>query len=199
MKQEFYDYEYFVDGKKGGAGIFDTDAISIVKRLKTWGVKEFFDMGCGIGCLIAEARRQGIDAYGCDFSKYAVEWSDPEAKPYMFLQDITKPIKAELIGKKFEWVLLYGMLEHLENEEQVRSAMENALKIVSPIGKIYCLICLEPRHDESSHHFLCSRDWWLEFFKGYELHDISKHYFEGMGEITITKVARDELFILERI
>lgn len=199
MKQDFYDYDYFVGGKKGGAGVFDSDAIVITQRFKKWGVKEFFDMGCGIGCLIGEARREGIDAYGCDFSEYSLEWSDPEAKPYMFLQDITKPIKEEIAGKKFDWVILYGVLEHIETEDQVKVAMKNALNLLKPDGKIHCLICERIRHDEVSHHFLKTRDWWLEFFCSYKLHDISKHYYEGMGEENIPRIAREELFVLERI
>ena len=200
MKQDFYDVDYFAH-KKGGGDSETGVCIPIVKRFKKWGIQEFFSMGCGRGNLIAEARKQGIDAYGCDFSEYASEHANPEAKPYMFLQDITKRFnRLEVdIKKKFDWVLLYGVLEHLETEEQARQATENAVEILKLDGKIFCLICEGERDDEISHHLLRSRDWWFGFFSAYRLRDVSKCYFENMGETNIPKVAREELFILERV
>jgi len=197
MKQDFYDCDYFVKRQKGGAEMFPSDAIAVTKRFLKWGVKEFFDMGCGTGILIAEARRQGIDAFGCDFSEYAFENAEPEAKPFMSLIDIILPITKQ--EHKFDWVILYSVLEHLEDERAVRQAIINAMEMCRPEGKIFCLVCEEFRKAEVSHHFLQPRDWWLRFFSQYKLHDISEQYFEEMGETNIPQVARDELFILERL
>ena len=42
------------------------------------------DAGCAMGVLVSEFRKLGVDAYGVDYSEYAVNNSDPIARDFCF-------------------------------------------------------------------------------------------------------------------
>lgn len=50
---------------------------------------KFLDIGCAKGFLVKDLRAvcPGLDAFGLDVSRYAIEQAEPEAKPYVFVGD----------------------------------------------------------------------------------------------------------------
>lgn len=49
--------------------------------------KKVLELGCGYGYTIQWLRNQGVDAWGCEVSAFAVSQADPSIRPYIFNQD----------------------------------------------------------------------------------------------------------------
>jgi SAM-dependent methyltransferase len=129
--EDYYDEAYFADprGKKFNTG----------KTIETWGYKNpggdwagcidvvnawknlfkpktMLDVGCGRGQFVAYAREAGIEAYGFDFSKWALtKGLFYRCKPeWVFVQDATKPWK---VKGKFDLCLALDFFEHIYEED----------------------------------------------------------------------------------
>jgi len=129
--EDYYDEAYFADprGKKFNTG----------KTIETWGYKNpggdwvgcidivnawknlfkpknMLDIGCGRGQFVAYAREAGIEAYGFDFSKWALtKGLFYRCKPeWVFVQDATKPWK---VKGKFDLCVALDFFEHIYEED----------------------------------------------------------------------------------
>jgi SAM-dependent methyltransferase len=59
-----------------------SDVLAFARRLPP----PILDFGCGAGALVRELRRSGVEAYGIELKRPAIEASlDPEARPYVTL------------------------------------------------------------------------------------------------------------------
>jgi SAM-dependent methyltransferase len=88
---DFYDRAYF-DGTgksnycsyNGDSSPFAAHADAIAAMLREYLLDgPVLDLGCAKGYLVAELRRRGIDAYGLDWSPYAVAEADPDVRPFL--------------------------------------------------------------------------------------------------------------------
>jgi len=88
---DFYDHAYF-DGTgksnycsySGDSSPFAAHADAIGAMLREHPLDgPMLDVGCAKGYLVAELRRRGIDAYGVDWSPYAVAEADPGVRPFL--------------------------------------------------------------------------------------------------------------------
>ena len=130
---DYYDEEYFV-GSKGGKrfrrpnGSIDrwsyynphgewTGAKYVVEAWKKiFNPRNMLDACCGRGTFIAYARDVGIEAYGFDFSKFAVENPYPRCrKEWLKLHDATKPWPYK--DNSFDLVTMLDAWEHLYVED----------------------------------------------------------------------------------
>lgn len=152
----FYDREYYT-GKKGEHRISYAESFfgklfhTIVSIYRALIIKIFLnpktvlDVGCGTGRLVKSLRRFGIEAYGVEISKAALELADHDMKPYLKYGDITKlPYE----DNQFDLVLTYDVLEHLE-KSKLKKATEEAVRVSrkNVLHKIYT-----------------TENCWIEFF-----------------------------------
>jgi SAM-dependent methyltransferase len=88
---DFYDHAYF-DGTgksnycsyNGDSSPFAEHADAIAAMLREYPLDgAVLDIGCAKGYLVQELRRRGIDAYGVDWSPYAVAEADPGVRPFL--------------------------------------------------------------------------------------------------------------------
>jgi SAM-dependent methyltransferase len=89
---DFYDHAYFDGAGKsnycsynGDSSPFHEHADAIAAMLREYPLDgPVLDVGCAKGYLVAELRRRGIDAYGVDWSPYAVAEADAEVRPFLY-------------------------------------------------------------------------------------------------------------------
>ena len=122
-----FDWEYF--DKKGycyNGYIYDGRWIPIAKRLvdhyKLKPDAKILDIGCAKGYLVYDLRNQGMDAYGIDISKYAIDCCPPPVRNYVSERDVRD---LECYNKKeFDLVLCINTLENIP-EPDVRKALRD--------------------------------------------------------------------------
>lgn len=86
--------------------------------------KTMLDIGCGCGSLVAQARRQGIDAVGYDVSRYAIEHPVDGAKGHIYLADVRHPGAA----REAQVVISTDLMEHI-HEENLDELMQSMLSL----------------------------------------------------------------------
>ncbi len=132
----FYNREYYT-GKKGGHRFAHAESVlgrffhSLVTLYRAMLIKIFFnpkrclDIGCGTGQLVKWLRKLGVDAYGVDISKDALELAEKEAKPFLKTGDI---LKLPYEDKFFDMVVSYDVLERIE-QSKIRQAIEESIRV----------------------------------------------------------------------
>jgi hypothetical protein len=129
---EFYNAEYFDKGKGAGdeSGYktyvsYEKD-VNLARQAKTFfNPSTSLDVGCARGFVASEQRKLGINAYGSDFSTYAISTADVDVRPFLLVSDCSAlPLKRDF----FDLVTCYETLEHLEGDS-CRRAMDELARI----------------------------------------------------------------------
>ena len=75
--------------------------------------KKVLDIGCGFGFTVADLREMGADAYGIDFSEYAVSVAN---SPYVTLADARTALKSYKTNE-FDLLIMCEFLHCLEDTD----------------------------------------------------------------------------------
>lgn len=115
--------------------------------------KAALDVGCALGYGVEVLEKHGFRAYGCDISEYAIKVARNEQNALRFhVADIQKEIPFEI---KFNLVVCFGVLEHLERPEfAVRNIFRSLGKdgiFIASIPNLrsrspYSRFCYDPTH-----------------------------------------------------
>lgn len=180
IESGFYDRNYYT-GKKGGHRIAYIDsffgeiyhnlvnffrAFLIFVQLKP---KKFLDIGCGTGKLIKWLRFFGVDAYGLDFSQYAIDIADKEIKKYIKLGNATN---IPYPDNYFDLVFSFDLLNHIE-QSKIRLVIKESIRVSSKYiyHKIYTReniwLNLTHKHDFSNISFF-SKKYWDKIFSSFD-------------------------------
>jgi len=195
----FYDREYF-EGKKGeyrlsySESFFGNFVQNMVNFYRALSIKIFLnpknclDVGCGTGRLVHYLRRLGVEAYGIEISKYALEVAAKEVKPYLKYGDI---VKIPYPNNSFDLVLTFDVLEHLERSK-IKKAVEETVRVSRKwiLHKIYTVenlwINLFHRKD-FSHLSVLSQAFWLNMFKSMNNVMVVRKFFIKLPSFIETK------------
>jgi uridylate kinase len=143
----FYNREYYL--KNTGLKLIPRQSIlgRIIAKIINWyraivikiylNPKNALDVGCGTGNLVSALRKLGIDAYGLEISKEAIELAHPSVKPYLILGDITKiPLK----NNSFDLVLTFDVLDRIERDK-LNKAIAETIRVSKKyiLHKIYTI------------------------------------------------------------
>lgn len=116
------------------------------------------DAGCAMGILVSEFRKRGVDAYGIDYSDYAVENADPIARPYCIQGSLADPIPQRL-DRKFDLITCFEVLEHM-SEEDGKKAIKNLCRLSDTI-----VFCSTPDdYEDPTHINIRQRHYWARCF-----------------------------------
>ncbi|MHB8220166.1 MAG: class I SAM-dependent methyltransferase [Acidimicrobiales bacterium] len=93
------------------------------------------DVGCAKGYLVEALREKGVDAYGCDVSRFAVEHAAPGALGYVRRGDLGRGLPYG--DGEFDLVTALEILEHLDPSD-VQGALTELRRVCR--GVVYATI-----------------------------------------------------------
>ena len=102
----------------------------IRRHLKTGSGVRTLDLGCGPGEFADEFK--GDDYVGADLNARYIEYANHK-KPGTFL--VTDARKVDLPDRRFDQVLIFGLLHHLPDDD-VRAVLSEARRLLVPGGRI---------------------------------------------------------------
>lgn len=173
-RPEQYDEDYFLRGKASGKSLYEDYrwlpeltlpmVRSMIVHLGIRATETVLDFGCARGYIVRAFVEQGIEAFGVDASKWAIENADEAVRARVF--HATQPWGA------YNWIIAKDVLEHVpvdELEPLVQAILDRATKgvfVVVPlspaIGEPY--IC--PDYEKDVTHVV---RWdlftWMELFR----------------------------------
>ena len=227
---DYYDEKYFADphgkrfntgetvetwGYKNPSGDWAgcTDIINAWKKL--FNPKNMLDVGCGRGQFVAYAREAGIEAYGFDFSKWAItEGRFYRCKPeWLLVHDATKPWPFK---RKFDLVIALDFFEHIYEEdldfvidEMLKAAGKYVFLVIATTKEGeegYILrkgdpISFKERRTWAGHVTVCSEEWWRKRLKrkGWRFRDgLVKKFVSLVPKIVIRNWILNSIIIMER-
>lgn len=173
----FYDREYY-EGKKSEYRLGYSKSLlgdllqNLANIYRALSIKLFInpksclDVGCGTGRLVYFLRKFGVEAYGIEISRYALEIADSQLKPYLKYGDITNiPYQDD----RFDLVSTFDVLEHLERSK-LKKAVEETVRVSKKciLHKIYTIenTWINLFHGQDfSHLSVLSREFWANIFK----------------------------------
>jgi SAM-dependent methyltransferase len=153
------------------------NATAHVMRMVMGEDAEVWELGCASGYFIRAANLSGMHAGGVDISAYAVAQAPEDVKDYViegyatdlwFLPDAV-----------MDAVVSWEMFEHL-TVDQIDMAIDEALRVLKPGGRLWFRIALEAdgdvpehdAHDDDTHVSVFSKDQWRQILSLYGLiHD----------------------------
>ncbi len=115
-------------------GYNEQRAEAIYRILKKHNIHRVLDVGCGLGIVTVYLAKKGMDVTGIDISPRLIELAVKKAKEHQVnVQFKVVELNKFSVTEKFEGVLFAGVLEHIENEEQM---MRDAQRVLKESGKI---------------------------------------------------------------
>lgn len=185
----FYDREYYT-GKKGRHRIGYAESLfgklfhTVINYYRAFLIKLFLnpktclDVGCGTGRLVQCLRVLGIEAFGLEISKDALNLADQSVRPFLKEGDIAK---IPYPDDQFDLVLTFDVMEHLERSK-LKKSVEETIRVSKKyiFHKIYTVenlwISLFQRID-FSYTSVFSRKFWLRLFSSFEQISVARSFF----------------------
>jgi ubiquinone/menaquinone biosynthesis C-methylase UbiE len=168
---DYYDEEYFMRGTKSNYGgkfapyveevYYPIAKIRRIKLVTVFEPKKVMVLGCARGYLVRALREVGIEAYGVDISKWAVENADEKAKNYIYLGNIADLSRWK--NGEFDLVVAADVLEHIP-WEKLPKVLDEIARIC---GKyVYAIIpVVDVWRRDRSHVSILPSHWWIKQFE----------------------------------
>jgi hypothetical protein len=122
--------------------------------VQTVAPRTVLDCGCAMGFLVEALRARGVEAFGFDISRYAIEQVAEDARPYCWAGSLLDPLPG-----RYDLVVCIEVLEHLEQVDSER-ALENMCRWSDDI-----LFSSSPSDlDEPTHFNVQPVEYWAELF-----------------------------------
>ena len=138
LKQDFYNIEYATEWAKQ-----DSSARDMARYIKnTFHPETVLDVGCGIGKLVYELRKLGIDAKGVEFSEAFIRLSP--VGEHIFRGDLLN-LPSD-IDQKYDLIICMEVLEHMPPTQ-----LDHAIKNLKSICKNNIILTI-PSYG-SDYHF----------------------------------------------
>lgn len=174
----FYDREYY-KGKKNSRRLFlkrESFIGAFLQKTVNWyraalikyylNPKTALDVGCGTGHLVKSLRSFGIEAYGVEISKDALEMVDTSVKEFVKYGDIVDlPFK----DNEYDVVITFDVLEHID-KEKLPKAISELIRVAKNhiLNKIYTKenTYMTTFHSKDfSRVSIFSKNFWKDIFK----------------------------------
>lgn len=173
MKEDYFDKDYYLNGPATGKSNYadyrwleDRTILMVLSIAKYLGMEKgstVLDFGCARGYTVKAFRAIGMDAYGVDTSKWAIENCDPDVKGY---------VSTDFNSLMYEYVIGKDVCEHIPYQELIRitrfllSKTSKSLFLVVPLAWSDGGEYAGPKDEKDPSH--CIR-WelltWMEFLR----------------------------------
>jgi 2-polyprenyl-3-methyl-5-hydroxy-6-metoxy-1,4-benzoquinol methylase len=146
-EEEKYDKTYFMNAWRTEGNSYSLEARRAIEGQNPHNIKRVFnpqrvlDVGCGPGALMLFMQELGLDVWGFDFSKDAIELADPAVKNRITYGSVTEPPP---FSEKFDLVVCRELLEHL-TVLQVRKAVYHLCQMTTKY--VYVTTRFHPKPD----------------------------------------------------
>jgi SAM-dependent methyltransferase len=131
MHAAYYDREYFDGSGKSNYTSYSYDSspfadhADAVIRFMNWHrlAGPVLDIGCAKGYLVYLLRQRGVEAFGVDWSQYAIGTASPDVVPFLreaSAYDLPYP------DRHFALAVSFDVLEHLDGSHARRALVESA-------------------------------------------------------------------------
>ena len=208
---ETYGEDYYLRGKQMGLSNYEDyrwlpgqtckHAAHLMRYLKIREGQTVLDVGCSRGYLVKALRWSGIEAYGYDISRWAIENCDEEVKEW-----VSNELKAE--PKQYDWITLKDVCEHIEPSElaplleKLSAAAKRGLFIVVPLTIFMGGNYIRPEDEADVTHV---NRWPLDFWMQYLMHHCPgftvsvSYYIKGIKECCADHPGGCGFFTITRI
>jgi ADP-heptose:LPS heptosyltransferase/glycosyltransferase involved in cell wall biosynthesis/SAM-dependent methyltransferase len=162
---DWYDGDYFETGAKSNwdkgynwplfKGVFEDAAACLTELFPH--ARSFLDIGCAKGFLVRALRARGMEAWGFDHSRWAIDRADEAARPFVKLGDID----SVQFDRQFDVVVAMSIFESL-TEAQLQTVLPRVRRWTR--HALFAVVALSEPGQQSgdlSHITLRDRDWWL--------------------------------------
>lgn len=178
INADFYDKKYYEDGIASGKSCYTNYrwipeltipmAYYLIKELDVHENMTVLDVGCSKGYFVKALRLLGIEAYGIDISKYAIEHADSDIRDFCRLVSPERPIP---FNRTFDWILTKDVLEHMPTENlhtffKDYSDKAKQMYHVIPLGD-NGKFRIQEYHLDKSHVQIQNEEWWEKLFNDY--------------------------------
>jgi len=140
---EFEDHYWWFVGRR-------RMALSLLKRFVRGDKPKLLDLGCGTGAALSELAPLG-DAYGCDFSQLALQFSASRGLPHLIQGDGEN---LPIATGTFDGIIALDVFEHIKDHYR---AYQQAFRVLAPGGVLVLSVpayrWLWGPHDVALHHF----------------------------------------------
>lgn len=120
------------------------------------GNQKVLELGCAKGFLVQRLRDLGLDAYGLDWSQYAIDNSPLEVAPYLSVGDM-RDLSA-YSNKEFDYVISVRSLNCVDEAD-----IPSLISDITRIAKKQIHIIDEPSYGTSNYYILKSVGDWLTY------------------------------------
>ena len=127
----------------------------LVKKLNLKKGSNLLDIGCGVG-MVTIPLSKNFNNVTCIDNKYSLEIFKKKTinnKKFKFISGNFLKIPNKKISRKFENILVYSVLQLLENDDEVFKFIDKSLKLLEPGGK---LLIGDVTNDDKKKRFLDS-------------------------------------------
>lgn len=137
--EDYYEESY--GALEGGYGANKWEFVKFLIDAQELNLKgKLLEVACGPGHFLRMAKNRGFEVYGLDFNKLAVEYAQQSGLGDVQFGDIAN-MDSLFPGIKFDIVILFSILEHLDKPQETidaikaRLAKDGILAIVTPNRK----------------------------------------------------------------
>lgn len=78
--------------------------------------KKVLELGCAKGFIVEDLRELGVDAYGMDWSEYAIGEADRATKQYLYTEDARTGL-AQFSRNEFDFIISLRFMECLSDDD----------------------------------------------------------------------------------
>lgn len=183
---------YWQRADRLGESSFDNATPIARQILSTCGPGKMLDIGCGMGALVRELLKHGVDAQGVDVSSFAIQHCR-RAIPDRF--QVASALALPFPDDSLDSVISTDCLEHLSKED-----VALALQEMHRVTKRNLFLCVATELDRDGHWHLTveKRAWWetAAFTAGFRKHP---RYYEILPFHTLETEGNSIVIPLEKI
>ena len=148
---DHYSGEQYRRGVEKWETFFGSFADHLVREI---GPRTVLDAGCAKGFLVEALRDRGVEAFGLDFSEYAIANVRDDIRPYCWAGSLT-----DELPRTYDLIVCVEVLEHLEGDDA-----EVAIANLCAHTEDVVFSSTPNDYGEATHVNLHPASWWAERF-----------------------------------